>query len=316
MQNILLYILTVVGMQTGFAQNSNTVNAILGDESFIQAYHQKPDDNAYELLRLQAHLSYVEALLRNKDMSELSVVQKEKRAAVLQLLHQYWVAGIFPKNAVYPYRRPCFIDSDGNICAVGYLIEQTAGRQLAEAINQKHQYSYLLEMNEPLVIQWAEAHGLSLEECAMIQPTYGPMPAPQIYQAPVKASYGVSSGITTGLNAGINAILLSNRFASTSNTLSYVGLVSGTTQVVLGLANLRKDEIEFFVNGPSRTITYKNQNNFSYLNIAAGTATVLTSAVNLFVNRRIKDKRNVLNLYSYPYMNNKMAAGIMFTRNL
>src|ERR1041384_3500069 len=56
-----------------------------------------------------------------------------------------------------------FIDADKNICAVGYLIEQTSGREVAEQINATHQYDYLLDMHEPIIEKWAQEHGFSLE---------------------------------------------------------------------------------------------------------------------------------------------------------
>ncbi len=301
---------------TAHAQN-NTINPIIGDESFVRKFQTTPDATTNELLRIQTHLSYVEAILRIKDLSHLNKKQKRQRAIALDLLHQYWTNGIFPKNYDYEEsRRPCFIDRDGNICAVGYLIEKTAGRKVAEQINKEHQYDYLLNLNEEAIENWATQHGLTLEECAMIQPQYGYMPTDQTFHAPIKTGYGISSGFVGGMNLGINLMNLGNRNAGRSKTLSYAGLISGTSQIVLGLTNIRKDDKEYQVNGPSRTISYKSQNNLSYINIATGTTTVLTSAVNLFVNRRIKDKRNALNLYSYPELNNKMVTGIAFTRTL
>ncbi|MBD0368092.1 MAG: hypothetical protein ICV53_18560, partial [Flavisolibacter sp.] len=172
------------------------------------------------------------------------------------------------------------------------------------------------QMNDESISKWAEEHGLTLEECAMIQPTYGPVPTDQTFDVPVKTSYGITSGFAGGVNLGVNILNLSNRNFGRAKALSYVGLVAGTSQVALGLANLRKDEKEYFINGPSRTVSYKAQNNLSYINIAAGTATVFTSAANLILNNRIRDKRNAFNFYSYPNMNNKMMAGVAFTRSL
>jgi type I restriction-modification system DNA methylase subunit len=151
MRTILLPLLFTLWASCLLAQEKNTVNAVLGDESFVQAFQQLPDDNTNEVLRLQTHLSYVESLLRSKPTTHLNSQQKEKRELALQLLHRYWNNGVFPRNYEYTERRPCFIDRDGNICAVGYLIEKTVGREVAEEINQKHQYNYLLEMNEPVI---------------------------------------------------------------------------------------------------------------------------------------------------------------------
>jgi hypothetical protein len=75
----------------------------------------------------------------------------------------------------YDDRKPCFIDDGGNICAVGYLVEQTAGRAAAEAINARHQYDELLAMDDPTLLAWATKSGFTLTELAMIQPTYDRM---------------------------------------------------------------------------------------------------------------------------------------------
>ena len=69
----------------------------------------------------------MEELLGNKDVSDLSDEHQKKRKMALQFLHQYWTAGVFPINYDYAERRPCFIDREGNICAVGYLVAKTAG---------------------------------------------------------------------------------------------------------------------------------------------------------------------------------------------
>lgn len=296
------------------AQTQNTVNAIIGDESFLASY-QPPDESTNEILRLQTHLAYVENLLRDKDVSCLNKQQQQKRTDVLNLLRIYWQAGIFPKNYDYLERRPCFIDRDGTICAVGYLIEQTAGRSLAEAINQKHQYDYVLDMNEDAIAHWADEHGLTLEECAMIQPMYGNWPATETQNVPIKTGYGIGSGFAMGINAGVNLMNLHPRYAHTK-AASYIGLVSGATQIVLGLTHIRKDETEGLINGPLVTYSYKAQNNLSYLNIAAGSATVFTSAFNLLLSKKLKGKRNALNLYSYPTGSQQMKAGLSFTRTL
>jgi hypothetical protein len=47
-----------------------------------------------------------------------------------------------------------------------------------------------------------------------------------------------------------------------------------------------------------------------------GTTTMLTSALNLIINSKIKDKRSALNLYSYQGLNNEMNLGLSFARRL
>lgn len=153
----------------------NTVNAILGDVSFVKKFGNAPNAATNERLRLQTHLEYVEGLLRAADVSHLPKPLRERRATMLALLHEYRLTGEFPVNLDVPgERRPCFIDAAGNICAVGYLIERTAGRALAERITASHKYDFLATMQMPELDAWVTASGLTARECAMIQPSYGP----------------------------------------------------------------------------------------------------------------------------------------------
>ena len=180
-----------------------TVNAVIGDISFLETFGNLPTKQTNEDLRLQTHLKYVENILRNKDNSNLTKEQQQNRLKILDLLNEYWTAGVFPRNYDYPNQRiPCFIDKNGNICAVGYLIEQTAGRQIAEKINTKFKYEYLLAMNDPTLDSWVLSSGLTKEECAMIQPAYGQVPTDNY----ISTSYGVSSSVIGGLNLSLNTI--------------------------------------------------------------------------------------------------------------
>src|SRR5690606_8014938 len=109
----------------------------------------------------------------------------------------YRETGVIPRNYDYPgIRKPCFIDKEERICAVGYLVEQTAGREVAQKINEKYQYENLMAMNDPLIDDWVAESGLTKRECAMIQPAYGGTP---VVVGPnrnyVSKSYGISSAV-------------------------------------------------------------------------------------------------------------------------
>ena len=302
---------------TGIAQQKmQEVNAVLHDESYVAALGIFPDATSNEQERIQLHLSYAEQWLRIVDVTNLTSNQQANRAIILDLLHLYWTAGIFPANRNYPgERRPCFIDAGENICAVGYLIEQTKGREFAEEINAKHQYDFLLDMKEPTIEVWASEFGLTLEECAMIQPTYGPPSSSQTNYADIKTGYGIFSGLIGGSNIAINMANLSNRFKN-NTTMSYIGLIAGTGQVIIGIANVRRTSLLPQINGGGAYTSFKAQNNLSYINIAMGTTTLLTSALNLALQKKIKEKRNAFNLYSYPDYSNSLSMGLSFTRKI
>jgi hypothetical protein len=294
-------------------QRLQTVNAILGDQSFLRTWGIYPDAGTNEQLRVQTHLAYVERLLRATAFTALTASQQTNRAVILDILHEYWLAGKFPVNREYPHeRRPCFIDADGNICAVGYLIARTKGREAVQRINSSHQYDFLLDMNEPSIAVWAEEYGLTLEECAMIQPGYGwiPDPAPvQTTYVDIKTGYGVSSGIVGGTNLAISIANISGRW-NYSPVLSYVGIVTGAGQVIMGITNIKKP---FTGEG---TLSYRAQNNLSYINIALGSTTIISSALNMVINKKAKEKRNAFNLYSTPNYANSVTMGLSFRRSL
>ena len=54
-----------------------TVNVVIGDISFIETFGQQPTNETDESSKLQTHLKYVEKLLRSKDNSSLTKVQKK-----------------------------------------------------------------------------------------------------------------------------------------------------------------------------------------------------------------------------------------------
>ena len=216
--------------------NKQTVNPIIGDISFVSKFGHQPDGATNDQLRIRTHLEYVENLLRQKDVSALSVDLKNKRNHLLDLLHNYWTAGVFPKNYDYSdQRKPCFIDKDNTICAVGYLVEQTTSRQVADQINSKHQYDELLAMNDNTVDKWISTSGISKEECAMIQPTYGPRPVYTYNQ--ISPGYAISSSILGGLNLSFNTINgIQIAKGANSKAVPIVGLFTGVGQIALGAA--------------------------------------------------------------------------------
>jgi len=293
------------------------INAILGDKSFKSSFGRSPNKGTNEILRIQTHLSYVERILEAKVLSGLDTRQLMNREIVISLLHEYWTAGLFPSNHDFQNeRRPCFIDRDGNICAVGYLIEKTVGRTMAEQINSRHQYAFILDINEPIVNAWASEYGLTLEECAMIQPGYGPPPAPVYESVDIKTNYGITSGIVGGINLAATISNFSHP-SSVSNGVAYVGLATGAAQIVMGATNIKQTEhTYYFINGGERTTSYKSQNNLSYVNIALGTTTVISSALRLWMNKKNREARNAYNIYSYPNYNNSITLGISFKRSI
>jgi hypothetical protein len=316
----IIFAAMLMGFYKPLTEKDQTVNPIIGDISFVQKFGQKPNKATDNILRIQTHLEYVEGLLRQKDVSDLPLQQQHQRARLLDLLHDYWVKGVFPKNYDYKeQRKPCFIDKDGNICAVGYLVEKTAGREVAEKINSQYQYEDLLAMKDEAVDKWVAANGLTKEECAMIQPTYGPIvnpvrPPTYIYTDNyIKPSYGIASSAFSGLNVSLGTInVLQIGRGAKSKAVPIVGLITGAGQIALGAANasLKSD-------GGYWGESYgESQKKLALFNIGMGTATMILSAWNLITNRQPKDKKMAWNIYSFPAGGSNTGLAVGFTRKL
>jgi hypothetical protein len=77
---------------------AQTVNSVLGDISYVEKFGVSPDRFTDEQTRIKTHLQYVEKLLRQKDITDLSIEIQKKRLAIIDLLHNYWMEGVFPVN--------------------------------------------------------------------------------------------------------------------------------------------------------------------------------------------------------------------------
>lgn len=151
----------------------HTINPVIGDASWIAAHGEAPVEQWHEQERIQCHLLYAAELLSASPSDHLSATQRSNRLHLMDLLRDYARAGVFPDNFdVEGGRRPCFIDDEGKICAVGYLVEQTLGREVAEAINDQFQYATIGEMDLDFLGEWMSEYGVTLRDLATIQPTY------------------------------------------------------------------------------------------------------------------------------------------------
>lgn len=170
-------VLTNYAFTQGFFQPENTavepVNNVIGDVSYVVKFGEMPTAQTDDKLRIQTHLEYVENQLRQADISNLTATQRQNRATILDVLHQYWTNGQFPKNDYFAARKSVFIDKQNTHCAVGFLIKATEGEALTQRINAKYQFASIYDIKMAEVAKWAATYGLTIDECAMIQPTYG-----------------------------------------------------------------------------------------------------------------------------------------------
>jgi len=146
------------------------VNHRLGDLSFVLAHGRLPTSADAEAERMRLHLDLALAILsaRPATRPELSA----RRAEILRHLAVYRDKGTVPDNLLVARRSPVFIDGADRICAVGYLIEATVGRGLAQAVAERHLVDYLGDMDYAPLLAWVAASGLTVDELALIQPAY------------------------------------------------------------------------------------------------------------------------------------------------
>jgi hypothetical protein len=172
------YALAPGDKERGFREGANHH---VGDDGFVEAYGRAPGPWDGEELRMHAHFMHVRRWLADRPPTKPELA--ERREEILGYFDEYIARGTTPANLHVPWRTPVFIDDQGTICAVGHLIERTAGRALAEKIAHAHRYNLLEDIAAamPEVQAWVEGSGLTLEELASIQPGYT---APTSWNAP------------------------------------------------------------------------------------------------------------------------------------
>ena len=149
------------------------INAVVGDASWVERHGRLPtpdDEIVRDDERHRVHLAWIERRLRDRDVSHLSPERRATRAFLLDALAAYRKRGVHPVNP-RDERLPRWLDRDGRVCAVGYLMEVTRGRGFVEAVNARHEYAYLLDIDDPELDAWIETTGFTKRELASIQPT-------------------------------------------------------------------------------------------------------------------------------------------------
>jgi hypothetical protein len=149
-----------------------------GDDGFVDHLQREPKPGE-DKLRMHEHFVAVRARLAAKHATRPEL--EAKRQKILAYLDRYIEQGTTPDNTHLPWSTPVFIDDKGTICAVGYLIEQSAGRPLAEKIATHHRYDFIEDIAKdmPEVRAWVEQSGFTLDELGQIQPGY---PGPDVLQ--------------------------------------------------------------------------------------------------------------------------------------
>jgi hypothetical protein len=179
------------------------VNAIVGDASYLEAFGRAPDATTDEDLRIRTHLNYVLRRLRAVPAAAVPAELRLARARNLERLADYIARGSFPRNpASVHVRTPNFLDAQGRICAVGYLVREDLGAAAVAAINREYQFARIQQMKSEALAAWQETSGLTMLELASIQPEYCPPgtlnPCPGVVTEPDRLTGTRSAEIAVG----------------------------------------------------------------------------------------------------------------------
>ncbi|MGD9636790.1 MAG: hypothetical protein AB7U97_26140, partial [Pirellulales bacterium] len=97
-----------------------------------------------------------------------------RRIQIVRLI-EYRNRGLFPQNEGHSATPvPIFVDDHDTACAIGHLMRLSGrGRDVA-GIQSENNLVYVPDAMAGPVVAWTLTSGLTLEEAALIQPSYGP----------------------------------------------------------------------------------------------------------------------------------------------
>jgi hypothetical protein len=223
---------------------------------------------AAETARIRAHLAAVERDLRAKDVSAQPLGARVARSHNLDVLHEYWVRGVFPRNTSVPGARvPFFVDRYGTRCAMASLIEQSGRGDLVARVAATNNNARIRDLKaDPELVAWLRENGLTAGEAALIQPSYGgPPPSPPPDASVASAGYKTTTGVSVGTSA-VTLVLNAARTGVSPKLSGVLGIASGAMGLAAGEPNLNKS-------GSRRTL--------GLVNTGVGAASVLLGVYRL-----------------------------------
>ena len=179
------------------ARPISTINALVGDASFVARHDRLPTPADDQTERIATHLAFAEQILGTADHSRFTSAQSAARAELLAVLRAYIAARRFPLPEATSGRLPAFIDREGTRCAVAALVDHAVGAAACERINARFHDAFVADIESELFAILAVDAGLTRTELALIQPTYAympPQPPAIVWQADATAAAALASG--------------------------------------------------------------------------------------------------------------------------
>jgi hypothetical protein len=209
-----------------------------GSAILFGASQPKPAESTrwVEVTRLQRHFDSIDVELRSRDVSSLTSAQQMRRARLTQWLREYRNAATFPRNDRFKTATPFFRDSEGTLCAMGYLIDRSGRRDIVDKVAATRNNAYIRELSDdPTLIAWLDSAGLTVAEAARIQPSYsGPFPPITDDRDRVKSNFALAA---LGLGSASLATSTVN-VVRPSYLGGLLGVVVGTAAIIVGADHL------------------------------------------------------------------------------
>ena len=205
--------------------------------------HNRPDEARQlhlrsEQTRLRAHFDSVDSELRAASVSQLTGEQRAMRAKLVSWLRDYRNAGSFPENDRFADRAmPFFRDSHGTLCAMAYLVDRSGRGDIVDHIAKTRNNAFIHELvDDPELVRWIAASGLSVDEAARIQPQYGPVPVIVENGDRVTPNYALLSMGLGGVSLGSTGL---NLFAP-SRLSNAFGFIAGAGAIAAGASRIKE----------------------------------------------------------------------------
>lgn len=226
-----------------------------------------------EVQRLRAHFDSVDRELRAMPTVTMSAAQRSARAQLIGWLREYRDAGDFPVNEDFPERpTPYFRDRHGNLCAMAYLLARSGSGHVVDAVAASRNNARVHALADmPALTAWLDSVGLSVDEAARIQPSYGG-PPPLDGRADASVGYVSTSIVASGaavVTAAVNALDPSRKWG-------WAGVVTGAAATALGAA-------QWSAASDNRTV--------ARWDVGVGLATLALSTRGFLATRRPDDSR-------------------------
>jgi hypothetical protein len=131
-----------------------------------------------ENARIHRHFLAIEPRLRAATARALDPPRRLTRALLLDEVARYGRERRYPINRDFKGKCvPYFVDEAGTRCAVAHLLEIGGQPELVQRIAARRNHARVRELaDEPELLRWLAAAGLSVAEAALIQPDYCEQP--------------------------------------------------------------------------------------------------------------------------------------------